>query len=113
TIPGRVGVWVSRRERGRLAHDKIAAIGVRLRRWVSSHGFSINVSPMLEHFSGIVPCGITDAGITSLDRLGIAVGMAEVDRALERAFLRRFGANVTRAAASALALPSEVAAPAQ
>jgi lipoyl(octanoyl) transferase len=110
TIPGRVGVWVPRREAGGVAHDKIAAIGVRLRRWVSSHGFSINVSPTLEHFSGIVPCGITDAGVTSLAQLGIAAGMAAVDRALEAAFERHLGATVTGSPATPSALSPEVAA---
>ena len=76
TQPGNVGVWVPGREPGVPAYDKIAAIGVRLRRWVSYHGFSINVAPDLEHFAGIVPCGIRGAGVTSLARLGKAVDMA-------------------------------------
>jgi lipoyl(octanoyl) transferase len=95
-LPGRIGVWVPRQEAGEEAHDKIAAIGVRLRRWVSSHGFSINVAPALEHFSGIVPCGIADAGITSLARLGIDAGLPGVDAALRIAFERRFGAICVR-----------------
>ncbi len=91
TQPGNVGVWVPGREPGVPTYDKIAAIGVRLRRWVSYHGFSINVAPDLEHFAGIVPCGIRGAGVTSLARLGKAVDMDEVDRALRVAFERRIG----------------------
>ena len=72
-------------------HDKIAAIGVRLRRWVSSHGFSLNVAPDLEHFSGIVPCGIRDDGVTSLADLGLSAGLEALDSALRAAFERRFG----------------------
>ena len=73
---GLVGVWVRRQEGGHERDDKIAAIGVRLRRWVSSHGFSINVAPELAHFSGIVPCGIRDDGVTSLAELGSGAGLA-------------------------------------
>jgi lipoyl(octanoyl) transferase len=91
TVPGRVGVWVAREPEDSSARDKIAAIGVRLRRWVSSHGFSINVAPALEHFSGIVPCGITDAGVTSLERLGLDVSLVDLDRALREAFEHRVG----------------------
>jgi len=90
TVPGRVGVWVAGAAGG-TGREKIAAIGVRLRRWVSSHGFSINVAPELEHFSGIVPCGIRDAGVTSLARLGLRIGLAELDCALRAAFEARFG----------------------
>ncbi|SDE14848.1 lipoyl(octanoyl) transferase [Salipiger thiooxidans] len=93
---GRVGVWVERPERPRLpdgsmAEDKIAAIGIRLRKWVSFHGISINVEPELEHFSGIVPCGITDFGVTSLVDLGLPVTMTDVDVALKRSFGEIFG----------------------
>ncbi|MAU46886.1 MAG: lipoate-protein ligase B [Yangia sp.] len=93
---GRVGVWVERPERprlpdGSLAEDKIAAIGIRLRKWVSFHGISINVEPELEHFSGIVPCGITDFGVTSLVDLGLPVTMTDVDVALKRSFGEIFG----------------------
>ncbi|MBV2358248.1 lipoyl(octanoyl) transferase LipB [Thalassococcus sp. CAU 1522] len=92
---GRVGVWVERPDKprladGRMAEDKIAAIGIRLRKWVSFHGISINVEPALEHFSGIVPCGITDYGVTSLVDLGLPVTMDDVDVALKRNFGRVF-----------------------
>jgi len=95
----RVGVWVQRPERPRLANggmaeDKIAALGIRLRRWVSFHGLAINVDPELEHFSGIVPCGITDYGITSLADLGLLVSMPEVDSLLRAAFEETFGPTV-------------------
>jgi lipoyl(octanoyl) transferase len=88
---GRVGVWVERPEKprspnGALAEDKIAAIGIRLRKWVSFHGLSINVDPDLEHFSGIVPCGISQHGVTSLVDLGLPVTMGDVDLALRRSF---------------------------
>jgi lipoyl(octanoyl) transferase len=90
-----VGVWVRRPEKARSrtgapAEDKIAAIGVRLRRWISYHGLSINVEPDLEHFSGIVPCGISDHGVTSLVDLGLPVTMADVDVALRETFHRVF-----------------------
>lgn len=93
--PGRVGVWVARPDRpaqpdGTPAEDKIAAIGVKLRRWVSFHGISINVEPDLSHFSGIVPCGITDHGVTSLVDLGLPVTMADLDVALRSTFPRFF-----------------------
>lgn len=88
---GRVGVWVERPDRprsanGALAEDKIAAIGIRLRKWVSFHGISINVEPELSHFSGIVPCGIAEFGVTSLVDLGLPAGMEDVDVALLRTF---------------------------
>lgn len=88
---GRVGVWVERPDRpltpsGAIAEDKVAAIGIRLRKWVSFHGISINVDPDLTHFSGIVPCGITDFGVTSLVDLGLPVTMQDVDVALKRTF---------------------------
>jgi len=97
TRPDRVGVWVARPERGPGVEDKIAAIGIRLRRWVSLHGLSLNVEPDLEHFSGIVPCGISTYGVTSLADLGRIVSMPEVDMALEAAFVNRFG-DITRVA---------------
>lgn len=90
----RVGVWVRRPERGPAVEDKIGAIGIRLRRWVSFHGISLNVAPDLEHFSGIVPCGVSQHGVTSLADLGIRAGMSDVDQALRAAFERRFGPTV-------------------
>ena len=94
--PGRIGVWVRRRAPNDASgtHDKIAAIGVRLSRWVSSHGISLNVAPDLGHYSGIVPCGIRDGGVTSLADLGLTTDLTEVDRALRAAFEQRFGATV-------------------
>lgn len=94
----RVGVWVVRPERppladGTPAEDKVAAIGIRLRRWVSFHGISINVEPDLEHFSGIVPCGVTGHGVTSLVDLGLPVTMADADLALQQSFEAVFGAT--------------------
>jgi lipoyl(octanoyl) transferase len=88
--PGRVGVWVERTEPPR--EDKIAAIGVKLRRWVSFHGISLNVAPELDHFSGIVPCGVTEHGVTSLADLGLAAGLDEADAALLASFRDVFGA---------------------
>jgi lipoyl(octanoyl) transferase len=88
---GFVGVWVGRKEGDWPRQDKVAAIGVRLRRWVSSHGFSINVAPDLSHFAGIVPCGIRENGVTSLAALGCGADMDALDRALRRAFERRIG----------------------
>ena len=90
----RVGVWVARPEKGPSHEDKIAAIGVRLKRWVSLHGISINVEPDLSHFSGIVPCGVQDPrhGVTSLVDLGLPVTMHDVDVALKQAFEEVFGA---------------------
>ncbi len=93
---GRVGVWVVRDDKpltviGHRPEDKIAAIGIRLRKWVSFHGISINVEPELTHFSGIVPCGITEHGVTSLVDLGLPVTMADLDVALQRRFDEVFG----------------------
>lgn len=85
---GRVGIWVAR---GKGREDKIAAIGVRVRRWVTFHGISFNVDPDLSHFTGIVPCGITQYGVTSLHDLGILVSMADVDVAMKAAFEEVFG----------------------
>lgn len=92
---GRVGVWVQRDDKpltvtGQPAEDKIAAIGLRLRKWVSFHGISINVEPDLEHFSGIVPCGISEHGVTSLVDLGLPVTMADIDAALQKTFADNF-----------------------
>jgi len=96
---GRIGVWVQRRGTGEANPDKIAAIGVRLSRWVSSHGVSLNVAPDLAHYAGIVPCGIREGGVTSLADLGSTAGLGEVDLALRAAFERRFGATVDAAGA--------------
>ena len=95
---GRVGVWVRRPEKpplpdGSQAEDKIAAIGIRLRKWISFHGISINVEPELAHFDGIVPCGIKDYGVTSLVDLGLPVTMDDLDVALRESFQRVFGEN--------------------
>lgn len=94
----RVGVWVERPDKppgldGETAEDKIAAIGVRLRQWVSFHGIALNVAPDLSHFSGIAPCGVREShlGVTSLKDLGVDAGMADVDAALRRNFARVFG----------------------
>ena len=92
---GRVGVWVERDDKpltvaGAKTEDKIAAIGIRLRKWISFHGISINVEPDLSHFSGIVPCGITEHGVTSLVDLGLPVTMDDVDIALQRTFTEFF-----------------------
>lgn len=88
---GRVGIWVARPDKGEGAEDKIAAIGVRLRRWVSLHGISLNIAPDLEHYAGIVPCGISEHGATSLADLGIAASMEEADAALQASFADVFG----------------------
>lgn len=93
----RVGVWVRRPDKGEDTEDKIAAIGIRVRRWVSFHGISLNVEPDLSHFSGIVPCGVREHGVTSLVDLGRPVGMAEVDMALRAAFEPIFGATAPEA----------------
>jgi lipoyl(octanoyl) transferase len=92
----RVGVWVQRPDRppmadGSVAEDKIAAIGIRMRKWVSFHGISINVEPDLSHFGGIVPCGVQDHGVTSLVDLGLPVTMNDLDVALKAAFEEVFG----------------------
>jgi lipoyl(octanoyl) transferase len=88
----RVGVWVRRPEQGAGAEDKIAAIGIRVRRWVTFHGISLNVDPDLTHFLGIVPCGVRQHGVTSLADLGLPVTMSDVDVALKSAFGETFGA---------------------
>ena len=88
---GRVGFWVERKGAGWSREDKIAAIGVKLRRWVSFHGISLNVEPDLSHFSGIVPCGQTEHGVTSLVDLGLPVAMDEADAALKASFAKVFG----------------------
>ena len=98
--PGRVGVWVTRDDKpltttGAPAEDKIAAIGIRLRKWISFHGISINVEPNLEHFNGIVPCGIKEHGVTSLVDLGLPVTMEDVDMALQTTFSTVFSERVS------------------
>ncbi len=89
----RIGVWVRRPDKGAGHEDKIAAIGIRVQRWVTLHGIALNVAPELAHFSGIVPCGVSDAryGVTSLADLGVDASMAEVDAALRREFETLFG----------------------
>ena len=88
--PGRVGIWI---DEGGGRESKIAAIGVRVRHWVSFHGVALNVDPDLGHYRGIVPCGISEHGVTSLARLGVKAGMDEVDAALRSAFAETFGAG--------------------
>ena len=85
---GRVGIWVTRDVPGdtTVREDKIAAIGVRVRRWVSFHGISINLEPQLDHYEGIVPCGISEFGVTSLNDLGVSVSMETLDDALKASF---------------------------
>lgn len=95
---GRVGVWVVREPNGPFPReDKIGAIGVRVRRWVTFHGISLNVEPDLSHFEGIVPCGISQHGVTSLVDLGLPVTMADVDIALADTFSEIFGVEVASA----------------
>jgi lipoyl(octanoyl) transferase len=88
---GRIGLWVQRPNAPAGIEDKIAAIGIRLHRWVSFHGISLNVAPDLSHYSGIVPCGITAHGVTSLRELGSSLSMAEVDSVLRKQFEAVFG----------------------
>jgi lipoyl(octanoyl) transferase len=90
---GRVGVWVDREDG---TEEKIAAIGVRLKKWVSFHGISVNVDPDLSHFGGIVPCGIREHGVASLASLGRAASMEDVDRALKLGFEAIFGPTQTQ-----------------
>ncbi|MBS0518140.1 MAG: lipoyl(octanoyl) transferase LipB [Proteobacteria bacterium] len=103
--PGRVGVWVTRPDKpplpdGSPREDKIAAIGVRIRHWVSFHGLAINVEPDLSHYAGIVPCGISGHGVTSLVDLGLPVTMADLDAALAETFPEVFDAAVTPSVAA-------------
>jgi len=93
TREGRTGIWVARPGKALHAEDKIAAIGIRVRRWVSFHGVSINVAPDLGHYDGINACGISDQGVTSLADLGKPSSMAELDRALADTFPKHFSPN--------------------
>jgi len=95
TRPGRVGIWVCRPDKSDPGEDKIAAIGLRLRKWVSLHGISLNVSPDLAHYAGIVPCGIAGHGMTSLAQLGAPASLQVVDKALRTHFESRFGPTRT------------------
>ena len=102
----RIGVWVRRPDKGEGREDKIAAIGIRVKRWVSLHGIAINVDPDLSHFAGIVPCGVREAryGVTSLADLGLPVTMVDLDVALAREFEPLFGSPRSDQAATAAAL---------
>ena len=91
---GRIGVWVQRPDKGVLKEDKIAAIGVRVSKWVTFHGISLNIMPDLSHYDGIVPCGISDQGVTSFEDLGQLVSMPEVDSVLRIAFEKQFGPTI-------------------
>ena len=90
----RVGIWVPIGQvNNKIKYEKIGAIGVRIRRWITSHGVSLNISPNLEHFSGIVPCGINDSGVTSLEKLKREVDIAKIDKLLKTEFLNVFGSQ--------------------
>ena len=90
----RVGIWVPVGQvRNKTKYEKIGAIGVRIRRWITSHGVSLNISPNLEHFSGIVPCGINDSGVTSLEKLKREIDIAKIDKLLKTEFLNIFGSQ--------------------
>ena len=88
---GRVGIWVARAQAGLPREDKVGAIGVRVRHWVTFHGLALNVAPDLAHFTGIVPCGVSAHGVTSLKELGVSADMRAVDEALKAAFVDVFG----------------------
>ena len=106
TRPGRVGIWVRRPGKDPETADKIAAIGLRVVRGVTTHGISVNVEPDLSHYRGIVPCGISDVGVTSLTDLGLPVTLADLDEALRRSFQDVFGAVEIAAAPSIPAIPT-------
>ena len=90
----RVGIWIEKDRPGQVQRDyKIGAIGVRIRRWITSHGISLNISPDLEHFSGIVPCGVTDGGVTSFADLGHSISLDKIDLALKDEFIKIFGGS--------------------
>ncbi len=91
----RVGVWVERPEKGPGVEDKIAAIGIRVRKWVTFHGISLNIEPELDHYSGIVPCGIAQHGVTSFVDLGYPLTMSDVDMTLREEFEQLFGATTS------------------
>ena len=99
----RIGVWVRRPDKGDGYEDKIAAIGIRVRHWVTLHGIALNIEPDLTHFTGIVPCGVNEQryGVTSLADLGIPVSMPEVDMVLRQEFETLFGPTAARAAETA------------
>ena len=90
----RIGIWVERRDKGAGREEKIAAVGIRIRHWVTFHGVALNVDPNLEHFDGIVPCGVKDQGVTSLTDLGHTASMPEIDAILRREFETLFGKTV-------------------
>ncbi len=92
--PGRVGIWVAPRGGRKGREDKIGAVGVRVRRWITFHGVSLNVDPDLRHYDGIVPCGIAEHGVTSLAKLGVAATMQEVDAVLKETFRRIFAVEI-------------------
>jgi lipoyl(octanoyl) transferase len=106
----RIGVWVRRPEKGEGYEDKIAAIGIRVKQWVTLHGMALNVDPDLSHFSGIVPCGVNEQkyGVTSLADLGIPVSLAEVDMILRREFDALFGATAGQAVGRTENVPPSV-----
>jgi lipoyl(octanoyl) transferase len=104
---GRVGVWVQRPDKGQGREDKIAAIGVRVSRWVTFHGISLNVAPDLGHYSGIVPCGIADQGVTSLEDLGHLISMPEVDGVLRAQFEEIFGPTAARPDSGLVRVPAD------
>lgn len=106
---GRVGVWV---DRGNGREDKIAAIGVRVRKWITFHGIAINVHPNLSHFEGIVPCGISEHGVTSLHDLGVKATLSDMDEALYKAFIDIFDLEPTGMAAMPTSAPEPTSAPA-
>ena len=103
----RIGVWVCRPDKGNGYEDKIAAIGIRVRQWVTLHGMALNVAPNLSHFSGIVPCGVSETrfGVTSLADLKVRASMADVDAVLRREFDRLFGPMVDQTVGNTEKLP--------
>lgn len=108
----RIGVWVRRPDKGEGCEDKIAAIGIRVKQWVTLHGMALNVAPELSHFSGIVPCGVSEKryGVTSLADLGIRVSMADVDKILRREFETLFGRTADQTVGNTENVPSRAAA---